>query len=63
MVQRMREIGVRLALGAHPREVVSMIVRKGLLVAFTGMAVGLAAGIGALSTYLPGRAAVISTPD
>ena len=43
--QRTGEIGVRLALGAEPREVARMIVRQGGLVALAGAAVGLAAAL------------------
>jgi predicted permease len=45
VTQRTAEIGVRLALGAEPAEVSSMIVRQGGLVALTGLAVGLAAAL------------------
>ena len=38
--QRTREIGIRLALGAQPRELVGMFVRHGLAVTAGGMAVG-----------------------
>jgi predicted permease len=41
VTQRTREIGVRLALGAEPGAVASMIAQQGALVAFAGIAVGL----------------------
>jgi putative ABC transport system permease protein len=41
--QRTHEIGIRLALGAQPRDVVGMIVRQGLLLASIGAALGLIA--------------------
>ncbi len=44
--RRTREIGVRMALGATPPQVVGMVVREGALVAAAGAAIGLA---GALS--------------
>jgi putative ABC transport system permease protein len=51
VVQRTREIGVRLALGAQPRDVVSMVVKKGLFVSSTGLVVGFASAL-ALSRLL-----------
>ncbi|MEO8467816.1 MAG: ABC transporter permease [Gammaproteobacteria bacterium] len=39
--QRSREIGIRLALGAEPRDVGRMFVRHGLLLASVGIAIGL----------------------
>ena len=42
VTQRTSEIGVRLALGAEPASVAGMIVQQGGLVAFAGIAVGLA---------------------
>lgn len=40
--QRTQEIGVRLALGARPADVRSMVLRQGLSVALVGIVVGLA---------------------
>ena len=39
--RRTQEIGIRLALGAHPREVVGMVVRQGMLLVVAGLAIGL----------------------
>jgi ABC-type antimicrobial peptide transport system permease subunit len=44
--QRRREIGIRLALGAQPRELRGMFVRSGLMLAGLGVAIGLAAAVG-----------------
>lgn len=51
--QRQREIGLRMALGAHPRSVLGMIVRTGLALAGTGILIGLA-GSFALTRYIRG---------
>jgi putative ABC transport system permease protein len=45
VVQHARQIGVRLALGAQPRDVLSLVLRKGLLLTMVGVAIGLAASI------------------
>jgi len=44
--QRTRELGVRLALGAEPGDVRRMVLRQGLVLAVTGVAVGLGAAMG-----------------
>jgi putative ABC transport system permease protein len=43
--QRTREIGVRMALGADARDVVRMVMRRSLVLAVAGIAVGLAASL------------------
>jgi predicted permease len=43
--QRAREIGIRLALGARAREVMGMVVRRGLVLALAGVIMGLAAAV------------------
>jgi putative ABC transport system permease protein len=39
--RRRQEIGIRMALGARPRSILAMVVRRGMLLAATGVAIGL----------------------
>jgi ABC-type antimicrobial peptide transport system permease subunit len=44
VAQRSREIGLRIALGATAREVVTMVAVRGLMLAAAGLALGVAGG-------------------
>ncbi len=49
--QRMREMGIRLALGAAPAGILSMVLREGMILAGAGIAGGIGASLG-LTRYL-----------
>jgi predicted permease len=44
--QRRREIGIRMALGAEPRDIRRLFLRRGVILAGVGMAIGLAGAVG-----------------
>jgi len=50
--RRTREVGIRMALGARPADVLLMVVRDGILLTAGGIAIGLVAAF--LSTRLIG---------
>jgi putative ABC transport system permease protein len=55
--QRTRELGIRMALGAHGRSVMSMVVRQGTMLAGLGVGVGILLALGVsrgLSLFLYG---------
>ena len=57
VAQRTREIGIRVALGARPAQVIAPIVREGMTLAIVGVALGLAASLAAtriIATFLFG---------
>jgi macrolide transport system ATP-binding/permease protein len=45
VAQRRREIGIRLAVGTRPREVLAMILTQGMTLAFIGTVLGVLAGL------------------
>jgi putative ABC transport system permease protein len=51
--QRTQEIGIRLALGAQTRDILKMVLKRGMFLVFTGVALGL--GTAWLSTRLLAR--------
>jgi putative ABC transport system permease protein len=62
VAQRSHEIGIRLALGAQPRDILSMVVRHGMTLALVGVALGLAASF-ALTRLMSGLLYEVSTKD
>ena len=42
--RRTREFGIRLALGAHPRQILGSVLKDGIVIATIGIAVGVLAG-------------------
>jgi ABC-type antimicrobial peptide transport system permease subunit len=51
--QRTREIGIRMALGADLKGVLRMVMRRGLFLALSGIAVGLAIALAAAPQIAP----------
>ena len=62
VAQRRREIGVRMALGAQCSDILRMVIRQGMLLAVTGLAVGLAGAL-ALSRLMVDLLYQVSTTD
>ncbi len=50
VAERLREIGVRLALGATSRDIAALILREGAMLSMTGMVLGLLATAGVVRT-------------
>jgi predicted permease len=60
--RRTREIGIRMALGANPFDVMRMVIRQGLILAIVGVAIG-AVGAVALKQVLQNNFTVANTND
>ena len=60
VAQRTRELGIRVALGAAPSSVASLVVKEGMLLVLAGLALGAPATL-ALSSVLPGGLKAPST--
>jgi putative ABC transport system permease protein len=62
VTQQTREFGLRLALGASPRDVLMLVIRRGLLMVALGVALG-AAGARAASGLMAGALYGVTTSD
>jgi putative ABC transport system permease protein len=62
VAQRTREIGVRMALGAERRAVVTMVVRQGMRIAAAGIVLGIAAAL-ALTQVIAGLLYEVTPTD
>jgi putative ABC transport system permease protein len=62
VTQRRHEIGIRMALGAKSRDVTALVIRRGMAIALTGVAIGLI-GSFALTRLLEALLFEVSTTD
>jgi putative ABC transport system permease protein len=62
VAERRREIGIRMALGARPQDLVTLIVGNGLALTMFGLTLGLA-GAAALTRFLRGQLFAVTPTD
>jgi predicted permease len=60
--RRTREIGIRIALGAQRSHIIRLVVRQGMLLAFIGILIGLAAAFG-LTRFVSGMLYEVGATD
>jgi predicted permease len=62
VVQHTQEIGVRLALGAQPRTILALVLRRGMRLALTGVGLGVAGAL-ALTRFIQSQLFGVSAAD
>jgi predicted permease len=62
VAQRTRELGIRLALGAHRRDILRLVLRQGMKLTLVGVAIGLALSL-ALSRFISTQLFGVSAYD
>jgi putative ABC transport system permease protein len=62
VARRTREIGVRMAIGATPSDVLRMVLRQGLVLSLTGIGIGSLAAIAVVRVMIAGFAGLV-TPN
>jgi len=60
--QRTREIGIRMAFGAQPGDVLRLVMSEGMLLSFSGIVIGIAAAI-ALTRFMRGLLFEVTATD
>ena len=60
--QRTQEFGVRMALGAQPRQILGLVMRRGIILTALGIVIGVAGAL-ALTRYLRGMLFEITPLD
>jgi ABC-type antimicrobial peptide transport system permease subunit len=55
MAQRVRELAIRMALGASPGDLLRLVIGKMMLIVLVGLALGGSAALALLACYVPAR--------